>query len=146
MHQSSIDRRLECLVPGEVSLAHGGVLFLDEGPEFRRSVLEAIGAALRDGQVTHGLAGSLPARPQLLLVAANPCPCGFWQSPTRECRCSDVQRAGYLQRLKPLLRWGLVPVMVRMTAEWARGPSPLVLSTLCYDSSNGAMLVLPEVG
>jgi magnesium chelatase family protein len=92
--------------PGEVSLAHFGVLFLDELPEFPRSALETLRQPLEDGHVTVSRASMscrFPAR--IMLVASmNPCPCGYFTDPARECRCSpaDVQR--YHSRLSgPLL-------------------------------------------
>ncbi len=92
--------------PGEVSLAHRGVLFLDELPEFPRACLEGLREPLEDGVVTivraHG-AVSLPARFQLL-AAMNPCPCGFLGHPQRACVCSPAAVQRYLSRVSgPLL-------------------------------------------
>jgi len=92
--------------PGEVSLAHHGVLFLDELPEFRRSTLEVMRQPLEDGHVTISrAAGSLtfPAR-FLLVCALNPCPCGYYGDPKRACRCNSRQIETYRQRISgPLL-------------------------------------------
>ncbi len=92
--------------PGEVSLAHNGVLFLDELTEFRRDVLEVLRQPLESGYVVIArAAGSLrfPARFQLV-AAANPCPCGFLGDPKRLCRCSPQCVARYRARLSgPLL-------------------------------------------
>lgn len=92
--------------PGEVSLAHNGVLFLDELAEFRRGALEALRQPLEDGNVYIARSRArawFPARP-LLVAAVNPCPCGFRGHPTRQCRCSSQQRLRYLGRLSgPLL-------------------------------------------
>jgi len=92
--------------PGEVSLAHNGVLFLDELTEFRRDVLEVLRQPLESGRVVIARAsGSLtfPARFQLV-AAANPCPCGFLGDPRRACRCSPHAIARYRARLSgPLL-------------------------------------------
>lgn len=94
--------------PGEVSLAHNGVLFLDELAEFRRGALEALRQPLEDGHVSIARAqarASFPARP-LLVGAMNPCPCGFagQTHPGQLCRCSPPQLARYRQRLSgPLL-------------------------------------------
>lgn len=92
--------------PGELSLAHNGVLFLDELPEFRRDVLEALRAPLEDGIVNIARArsrASFPARP-LVVAAANLCPCGHFGHPGRPCRCSERARRAYLGRLSgPLL-------------------------------------------
>lgn len=93
-------------MPGEISLAHRGVLFLDEFPEFPRSVLEAMRQPLEDGVVTVSRAsGSLtfPAR-FLLLAASNPCPCGFLGHPTKQCNCFPGHIMKYKKRLSgPLL-------------------------------------------
>ena len=92
--------------PGEVSLAHNGVLFLDELPEFQRNVLEMLRQPLEDRQVT--LARSMmtlcfPAS-FVLLAAMNPCPCGFFGDTTRECRCTGAIIQRYLGKLSgPLL-------------------------------------------
>ncbi|MCS7181998.1 MAG: YifB family Mg chelatase-like AAA ATPase, partial [Thermoanaerobaculum sp.] len=87
--------------PGEVSLAHNGVLFLDELTEFRRDVLEVLRQPLESGEVVIArAAGSLrfPARFQLV-AAANPCPCGFLGDPQRQCSCSPAAVARYRSRL-----------------------------------------------
>jgi magnesium chelatase family protein len=92
--------------PGEVSLAHNGVLFLDELPEFKRSALEVMRQPLEDGKVTISrAAGSLTFPAEFMLVAAmNPCPCGYFGDLKRECRCSPVQVQRYRQRVSgPLL-------------------------------------------
>src|SRR6202045_4343833 len=92
--------------PGEVSLAHNGVLFLDELPEFRRSTLEVMRQPLEDGKVTISrAAGSLTFPSEFMLVAAmNPCPCGYFGDLKRECRCGPMQVHRYRQRISgPLL-------------------------------------------
>ena len=92
--------------PGEVSLAHNGVLFLDELPEFRRSTLEVMRQPLEDGRVTVSrAAGSVTFPSEVMLVAAmNPCPCGYFGDLKRECRCGPVQVQRYRQRISgPLL-------------------------------------------
>ena len=92
--------------PGEVSLSHHGVLFLDELPEFARNVLELLRQPLEDGAVTlarSNMTLAFPAR-FLLLAAMNPCPCGFYGDTTRECRCTGGIIARYLGKLSgPLL-------------------------------------------
>ncbi|MDQ3621813.1 MAG: YifB family Mg chelatase-like AAA ATPase [Verrucomicrobiota bacterium] len=92
--------------PGEVSIAHNGVLFLDELPEFRRSTLEVMRQPLEDGRVTISrAAGSMTFPAEFMLIAAmNPCPCGYFGDPKRECRCTPVQVERYRQRISgPLL-------------------------------------------
>jgi len=92
--------------PGEVSLAHHGVLFLDELPEFDRSVLEVLRQPLEDQQVTISRAAMSLTFPASFVLAAamNACPCGFWNDPTRECRCSPTQIQRYVGRISgPLL-------------------------------------------
>jgi magnesium chelatase family protein len=92
--------------PGEVSLAHHGVLFLDELAEFRRSALEALRQPLEDGFVHIARARArarFPARP-LLIGAVNPCACGYFGHPRLTCRCTDAARDRYRARLSgPLL-------------------------------------------
>jgi magnesium chelatase family protein len=92
--------------PGEVSLAHNGVLFLDELPEFPRNVLEQLRQPLEEGSVTLARAQMTLRFPAafLLLAAMNPCPCGFYGDPTRECRCTGAIIQRYLGKISgPLL-------------------------------------------
>ncbi|HYO84054.1 MAG TPA: YifB family Mg chelatase-like AAA ATPase [Bryobacteraceae bacterium] len=92
--------------PGEVSLAHNGVMFLDELPEFPRNVLEQLRQPLEEASVTIARANmtlEFPAR-FMLVAAMNPCPCGFFGDPTRECRCTGAIIQRYLGKISgPLL-------------------------------------------
>ncbi len=92
--------------PGEISLAHGGVLFLDELPEYKRSTLEAMRQPLEDGKITVSRAGgtfSYPAR-FMLCASMNPCPCGNYGSADRTCTCSPSEIRRYRKRVSgPLL-------------------------------------------
>jgi magnesium chelatase family protein len=93
-------------MPGEVSLAHRGILFLDELPEFARNALEVMRQPIEDGRVTISRAAAQVTFPcQFMLVAAmNPCPCGYHGDPKRNCRCGSKQIVNYRNRISgPLL-------------------------------------------
>jgi magnesium chelatase family protein len=92
--------------PGEVSIAHNGILFLDELPEFARNVLELLRQPLEDGAVTIARANMTLCFPSrfMLVAAMNPCPCGFHGDATRECRCTGAIIQRYLGKISgPLL-------------------------------------------
>ena len=92
--------------PGEVSLSHNGVLFLDEFPEFKRSALEAMRQPLEDGNVTiarSAMSVTFPSR-FMLTAAMNPCPCGFYTDPSKECLCGESVIRKYRSKISgPLL-------------------------------------------
>ena len=92
--------------PGEVSVAHNGVLFLDELPEFKKNVLEVLRQPMEDGHVTISRASSTVTYPArfMLVAAMNPCPCGFLGDPKRECCCSSLQIQRYRAKISgPLM-------------------------------------------
>ena len=92
--------------PGEISLAHHGVLFLDELPEFKKNVLEVMRQPLEDREVTIARAASTLKFPAnfVMVAAMNPCPCGYYGDPTRDCTCGETKIKSYLSKISgPLL-------------------------------------------
>ena len=120
------------LRPGEVTMAHRGVLFLDELPEFNRAALEALRLPMQDGEVLIArAAGSvrLPAR-SLVVAAMNPCPCGHHGDPKRECVCTEQRLASYRARISgPLAdRFDLRVTVPRSEAHGAPGEGSEVVA------------------
>jgi magnesium chelatase family protein len=118
--------------PGEVSLAHHGVLFLDELPEFRRDVLEALRQPLEEGTVTLARAAATFAYPArfTLVAAMNPCPCGHFGDPAHLCACTPTQIGRYLSRISgPLLD------RIDIQVEVPRLPDADLLSTAAGEPS-----------
>ena len=109
---------------GELTLAHRGVLFLDELPEFRRDAIETLRTTMQEGEVVISRAKQrvrLPAEP-MVVAAMNPCPCGYHGDPTRFCRCGESQIARYRGRVSgPLLdRFDLQVAVPRVSARTMR--------------------------
>jgi magnesium chelatase family protein len=118
--------------PGEISLAHHGVLFLDEIPEYPRSVLEALRQPLEDRIITVARANSQAVYPAdfMLVATMNPCPCGYYGDPERECSCTSTQILTYQKRLSgPLLD------RIDMTLSVSRIPHDQLLTSKSMSNS-----------
>ena len=121
--------------PGEISLAHNGVLFLDELPEFSRSVLEVMRQPLEDRKITISRAKNTVEYPAgiMLVASMNPCPCGYYNHPTKECICSEGAVSRYLNRISgPLLdridiQIEVVPVEFEKLSSTTKGESSSVI-------------------
>ena len=121
--------------PGEISLAHNGVLFLDELPEFSRSVLEVMRQPLEDRKITISRAKNTVEYPAgiMLVASMNPCPCGYYNHPTKECICSEGAVTRYLNRISgPLLdridiQIEVVPVEFEKLSSTTKGESSAVI-------------------
>jgi magnesium chelatase family protein len=127
--------------PGEISLAHRGILFLDELPEFNRNVLESLREPLESGHVTISRAAYqaiFPAAFQLI-AAMNPCPCGYLGSQRKECYCTQEQIQRYMAKLSgPLL--DRIDMQVEVPAL-----SPEILSTRLINNQEGSVVVKDRV-
>jgi magnesium chelatase family protein len=119
-------------MPGEVSLAHHGVLFLDEIPEYPRQSLEALRQPLEDRQVHISRAAGRVTYPAnfMLVATKNPCPCGFYGDDSRECECSQQQILAYQKRIS-----GPLMDRIDMVVEVSRVPQEELLKTSDNDSS-----------
>lgn len=117
--------------PGEISLAHLGILFLDEIPEYPRSVLETLRQPLEDKKVaiTRAAARTIYPADFMLVATMNPCPCGFFGDSTKECSCSTTQILAYQKRLSgPLLD------RIDMVINVSRVPNDTLIDQNTYDN------------
>ena len=128
--------------PGEISLAHDGVLFLDELPEFRSDALEVLRQPLEDGVVTVSrVAGSVSFPSRFMLVCAmNPCKCGWYGHPSGRCKCSEAEVHRYHSRISgPLLdRIDLIVEVPALDYEELKRRSPAESSAAIRERVNAA--------
>ncbi len=124
-----------CSTPGEISLAHNGVLYLDEIAQFPKAVLDAMRQPLEEGRVTISRARYKVTYPSsvMLIASMNPCPCGYWGDGTSRCHCTPSQRLAYLNRLSG-------PFLDRMDLHiWCSQPRPDELTDTSFSESSDAM-------
>ena len=118
--------------PGEISLSHGGVLFLDELPEFPRSVLEVLRQPLEDGSITVARAAGVTTFPArfMLVATRNPCPCGYAGDPSNKCQCEQATIARYQRKISgPLLD------RIDIVTEVARVDQGAIIRALAAETS-----------
>lgn len=122
-------------MPGEISLAHRGVLFCDEFPEFPRTVLESLRQPIEDGIVTISRAAGTITYPAkfVLIAASNPCPCGYWGDPHRKCRCLPGQILQYKKRISG-------PIMDRIDLHIELPPVPIEKLTVVSTAESSKMV------
>jgi magnesium chelatase family protein len=138
--------------PGEVSLAHFGVLFLDELPEFNRYVLEMLRQPLEDERVTISRIKGTTAFPAkfMLLASMNPCPCGYYGDPTHECSCSPNQIRNYLSKISgPLMdridmHIEILPVKYEELTETVQDPGLVKTSEMLQSEVEAARRIQLE--
>jgi magnesium chelatase family protein len=134
--------------PGEITLAHRGVLFLDEFPEFHKDVLESLRQPIEEGTITVARAKhtfTFPSR-FMLVAASNPCPCGFLTSPDTSCTCSPSQVSMYRRKLSgPLMdRIDLFIEVPAVTYDKLTGPETGNQSALIREKIKQARLIQQE--
>lgn len=128
--------------PGEISLAHLGVLFLDEIPEYPRSVLEALRQPLEDKKIAVSRASGRMVYPAdfILVATMNPCPCGYFGDPTKECSCTHTQIISYQKRLSgPLLD------RIDLVVNVSRVPNDLLLNKQILKTNSQQLSALKTV-
>ena len=126
--------------PGEVSLAHQGVLFLDELPEFQRNVLEALREPLEAGHISISRAGQQAVFPAdfMLVAAMNPCPCGYFTDPQQACRCTPHEIQRYRRKISG-------PLLDRIDMHLNLQPTPLDLITQTSQAAESSNTIRQRV-